>query len=245
MLGTALLLVAFQVGQPAQPAPPPPTGLILGRVVDAASGRPVPGAIVALQNVSILMPGAPPPGPQPRALTNANGQFVFRRLPKGSFGLTVTKPGYVEGAYGRRRPGGSQIPLEMADGERNGGVVIPIWRFAAVSGTVTDEAGEPVIGVEIRVFERRYVGGTRRLVPGSAQFTDDRGVYRLGTLPPGDYVVAFVSREVTMPAEVAELLRRIGPNDPRFQELSRERMSMAAPPSPGASGFVIDGMERQ
>jgi hypothetical protein len=244
MLETALLLVAFQVGQPAQPAPPPPTGLILGRVVDAASGRPVPGAIVALQNVSILMPGAPPPGPQPRALTNANGQFVFRRLPKGSFGLTVTKPGFVEGAYGRRRPGGSQIPLEMSDGERNGEVVIPIWRFAAVSGTVTDEAGEPVIGVEIRVFERRYVGGKRRLVAGSAQFTDDRGVYRLGTLPPGDYVVAFVSKEVTMPTDAADLLRT-GPNNARFQELLRERSFMAAAPSVGSSGFVIDGMERQ
>jgi hypothetical protein len=55
MLGTALL-VAFQAGQPAQPPPPPATGLILGR------------------------------------------------RPKGSFGLTVTKPGYVGGAYGRRRP---------------------------------------------------------------------------------------------------------------------------------------------
>src|SRR6187402_3467174 len=141
MLGTALLLVAFQVGQPAQPPPPPPTGLILGRVVDAASGRPVPGAIVALQHGAMIMPGAPPPGPQPRALTNANGQFVFRRLPKGSFGLTVTKLGYVEGAYGRRRPGGGQTSLELAEGERNGDVVIPIWKFAAISGTVTDEAG--------------------------------------------------------------------------------------------------------
>ena len=54
MLETALLLVAFQVTPPAQPAPPPPTGLILGRVVDAASGRPVPVAIVALQNGTMI-----------------------------------------------------------------------------------------------------------------------------------------------------------------------------------------------
>lgn len=244
MLETALLLVAFQVAQPAQPAPPPPTGLILGRVVDAASGRPVPGAVVALQNGSLITPGAPGPGSPPRALTNANGQFVFRRLPTGSFGLTVTKPGYVEGAYGRRRPGGGQTSVELADGERNGDIVIPIWRFAAVMGTVTDEAGEPVIGVEIRVFERRHLAGKRRLVAAGSQLTDDRGVYRLGTLPPGDYVVAFVSREVTMPTEAAEILRG-PPNAPKYQALSRERTSMAAPPSIGMSGFVIDGMERQ
>jgi uncharacterized protein (DUF2141 family) len=244
VLETLLLLVAFQAGQPAQPAPPPPTGLILGRVVDAASSRPVAGAIVALQNVSMIMPGAPAPGPQPRALTNANGQFVFRRLPKGSFGLTVTKPGYVEGAYRRRRPGGGQTSLELADGERNGEVVIPMWRFAAVSGTVTDEAGEPVVGVELRVFERRYLAGKRRLVAGGTQLTDDRGVYRLGTLPPGDYIVAFVSKEVTMPVAAAEILR-VGPNAPKYQELSRERMVLGAMSLGLSSGIVIDGMERQ
>jgi hypothetical protein len=98
--------------------------------------------------------------------------------------------------------------------------------IAAVSGTVSDEAGEPVVGVEIRVFERRYLAGRKRLVAGGTQFTDDRGVYRLGTLPPGDYIVAFVSREVTMPTGVAEILTRTGPANPRFQELSRERMAM-------------------
>ena len=54
MLETVLLLVAFQAGQPAQPAPPPPAGLIPGRVVDAASGRPVPGAIVSLQGDALI-----------------------------------------------------------------------------------------------------------------------------------------------------------------------------------------------
>ena len=177
MLGTALLLVAFQAGQPAQPPPAPPTGLILGRVVDAASGRPVAGRHRRAPERHHDHAGRDRhAGPQPRAMTNANGQFVFRRLPKGSFGLTVTKPGYVEGAYGRRRPGGSQTPLELADGQRNGDVVIPIWRFAAIAGTVTDEAGEPLVGVEVRVFERRYFAGpaTARRT-GGTQLTDDRG----------------------------------------------------------------------
>ncbi len=225
MLGTALLLVALQVGQPAQPPPPPPTGLILGRVVDAASGRPVAGAIVALQNVSMIMPGAPLPGSQPRAMTNTNGQFIFRRLPKGSFGLSVSKPGYADGAYGRRRPGGSQAQVELIDGQRLGDVAIPIWKHAAITGTVTDEAGEPLVGVELRVFERRYLAGRQRLVAGAAQTTDDRGVYRFGSLTPGDYVVAFVSKEVTLPAVTAELLKQSS-NTPQYQELSRERMSM-------------------
>ena len=84
------------------------------------------------------------------AITNGSGRFVFRRLPKGSFGLTAIKPGYVEGAYGRSRPGGSSAMVELADGQRSD-VVIPMWRFAALSGTVIDEAGEPLVGVDVRV----------------------------------------------------------------------------------------------
>src|SRR5690242_8468436 len=109
----AVLLVAA-VQSPQPPAAAPPAGLILGRVVDAASGRPVSGAIVALTGAA----------GSTRAMTNGAGQFVFRKLPKGSFGLTVTKPGYVEGAYGRRRPGGSTRSVELDDGQRVGDVVI-------------------------------------------------------------------------------------------------------------------------
>jgi hypothetical protein len=75
------------------PAPPAPvtTGLILGRVVDSALGRPMGGAVVTRENVTMVMPGAPVAETRPRAMTNANGQFVFRRLEKGSFGISVTK----------------------------------------------------------------------------------------------------------------------------------------------------------
>jgi uncharacterized protein (DUF2141 family) len=208
-------------GTPAQPAQQ--TGLILGRVVDAASGRPLAGAIVSLEGGIVTAP--PPSGGLPRAITNGNGQFVFRRLPKGTFGLTVLKPGYVEGAYGRSRPGGSSAMVELADGQRTSDVVIPMWRFAALAGTVTDEAGEPLVGVEVRAFERRYVAGRRRLSAGVSQQTDDRGMYRIGNLPPGEYVVGFVSREVTMPLSAAEILRSPS-TDPKYLDISRDRMTL-------------------
>src|SRR5687768_3084314 len=175
-LRTAVLLIFFQA--PATPPQPQsPTGLILGRVVDGSSGRPVPSAIVTIAGGGIGPAPAAGGGAQPRAITNSNGQFVFRRLPKGSFVLTATKPGYVEGAYGRSLPSGSTLPLELADRQRTTDVVIPIWRFASIAGTVTDEAGEPLVGVEVRAFERQYSGGRRRLSTGTSQSTDDRGMY--------------------------------------------------------------------
>jgi uncharacterized protein (DUF2141 family) len=131
--------------------------------------------------------------------------------------------------------------VELADGQRTSDVVIPIWRFASLAGTVTDEAGEPLVGVEVRAFERRYIGGRRRLAAGVSQSTDDRGMYRFGTLAPGEYVVGFVSREVTMPLAAAELLRNPS-NDPKSMEISRDRMTLGIiNPSLGSSGNVQVG----
>src|SRR5262245_50588000 len=94
----AVLSIAIALGsQTAQPQSPPPTGLIVGRVVDAASGRPVGGVVVSLNSgAGPVVPG-PRGGPgQPRAMTNANGQFVFRKLAKGSYSLSAARPGYVD-----------------------------------------------------------------------------------------------------------------------------------------------------
>src|SRR5688500_16389287 len=94
-LDAVLLTVVIAAAQPPQAAPPtqpapPPTALILGRVVDGSSGRPIAGAIVTLIGgvVAQGFPSGPGAATQPRAMTNASGQFVFRKLPKGSFSLT-------------------------------------------------------------------------------------------------------------------------------------------------------------
>ena len=117
--------VAGVPGAPMSATPMTPitttgTGLILGRVIDAGSGRPVPGALVAIggsappapvtRTMGVNTPGAQPVpfgapgGGMPRLMTDSEGRFVFRNLPKGTFNLTAQKPGYVEGAYGRLRP---------------------------------------------------------------------------------------------------------------------------------------------
>ncbi len=160
---------------------PQGTGLILGQAVDAGTNRPVPGALVTLG-----LPNARPI----RALADGQGRFVFRDLPKGRFNLSVTKPGYVEGAYGRMRPSGPTLAFELGDGERASGVALALWRFAAITGVVRDEHGEPAVGAVVRVLRRQIVGGQWKFMPGSQDSTDDRGIYRIGTLEPGDYVVA-------------------------------------------------------
>lgn len=217
----AVVSQAITIPAPVSNQPPatPATGLIAGRVVDGLSSRPIAGAIVSLFGA-----GA---GPTPRAMTNANGYFVFRRLTKGSYALTASRPGYVDGAPGRRRPGGISAPLEIEEGQRIADVVIPIWRQGTISGTVTDEAGEPVIGAQVTGFQRRLVGGRYRIVRRLVAMTDDRGIYRLTSLEPGDYLVAFVWRETSVPLATAQLMRAgLGGPDEKVQQMLRERLTL-------------------
>ena len=85
-----------------------------------------------------------------RVISDAAGHFVLHDLPKGSYTITANKPGYADAAFGRRSPAdtGNQS-LVLGDGERRGDVTLPFWRFGAIVGTVVDEAGEPVIGIQV------------------------------------------------------------------------------------------------
>ena len=157
------------------------TGVIAGRVVEADGKSTVGGTIVTLSQAGFA--------PQ-RALTDGQGRFAFRALPKGTFSLTATRPGFVDGAYGRMRPGGTPLSIVLTDNNlRTGDADIMVWRFAAIAGTVIDEHNEPMVGAPVRVFRRDYISGRRRLTDSGSDSTDDRGQFRVGSLEPGEYIV--------------------------------------------------------
>jgi hypothetical protein len=165
--------------------PPPPasgTGIIVGTVVDAATGRPVPGAIVAL--------GGRGGQPQPTVLVGPDGRFVFRDLPAGSFPLPVTKNGYLDSGAGRTSPAGPMRPVALRDGDRIGDVVLRLWRQSVISGTVSDERGEPGVAVKVTLLQRAIVDGRLGLLERDSTVSDDRGAWRFAKVAPGRYVVA-------------------------------------------------------
>ena len=214
-------LNAQGTGAPA-PASAASKGLIVGRVVDAVWNTPIPGVIVALA-------GAPLPG-SIRVLTDAQGRFLFRNVPKGSFTLRATIGAGVEGAgfiwaggvgpqvgpylnggYGQRRPGGLLQTLDLADGEQVGDAVIKLWQGGSIDGHVFDEAGEPLVDV---VVAAPRVSPDGRLLNGPTVRTDDRGAYHFGTLVPGDYVVVVTQLQAAMPAGTNEHARGLAEQSP-------------------------------
>jgi hypothetical protein len=245
VLGAAL--VCLVAAAPRQTAPA--TGLIVGHVVDGTTGKPVGGVVIALSArppANAPPPAAPPPTPT-RVLVDDTGGFVFASLPAGSYTLRATKRGYVEGAYLKLRPNGGSPSLDLDAGAKMTDVTLRVWKYASIAGTVLDEAGDPVVGVTVHALRRDWVAGHRRLGISGSAVTDDRGMFRVGSLFAGDYVVAVPATQTTVPADVVdEFARGAAAN----ADLRRGASRMAAVTPPGTreqqrvGDFVLQGSSR-
>jgi uncharacterized protein (DUF2141 family) len=222
----------------AQLPEPPPAAIVAGRVVDATSGRPIAGAVVTpAGSAAITGPGAAGPV---RVLTNASGVFVLRGLSKGSLVLTATKGGYVNATHGQRRPGGSAQPIPVDADQRITDVDIRMWKYGAIAGTIVDEAGDPVVDTRVQALQKTFVAGRRRFTPGSVAVTDDRGMYRLAGLTPGDYIVMAPSTQTAVPTDVMESFFTGTPtSDARRMELGREMNAIGSAIAPAGSQYAM------
>jgi protocatechuate 3,4-dioxygenase beta subunit len=214
---------------PTLPQQPPQKGtaLVLGQVVDATSGQPIAEAIVTVQS---RIP-----------ITGADGQFVLHDLPKTNLLINVTAPGYVNGGSGQSRPGGTSRPLEVEDGQRLTDAKIRLWKNAVMTGTVTDEAGEPAIGISVRAIRR--TSGPAGRQGGGAGFatTDDRGVYRISSLTPGDYYLAVPQALTTQPiAQMNAMLQSMAAVMPQMTEFAN--MAAAEMASPRGAGMRVGNL---
>jgi hypothetical protein len=206
--------------------------VISGRVVDASTGKPIAGVMVVVSGPNLIRTGPGRGYSPPRVLTAGDGRFVFRSLPDGGFGVIATKNGYAEGAYGRRRPNGSAGDVVLSAGQPAADITIPIWKNGAISGTLTDEVGEPVVGAQVVICRASLVSGVRHFAPiDRPAYTDDRGIYRFSNLVPGDYIVA-----VTAPSLVVtmQVMRAIG-----YTGSTGGALSSAMPGTPSA--INVDG----
>jgi protocatechuate 3,4-dioxygenase beta subunit len=132
-------------------------------------------------------------GPGRMAITDGRGQFVFEGLRTGRYNISVAKPGYVSISYGQRRVGGAGTLIPLNDGERRQ-IAILLPRAAVITGMVLDERGEPLINANVRAMRYTMVGGGRRGQQAGGAQTDDRGIYRMHSLQPGEYGVCAVAQ---------------------------------------------------
>jgi len=173
-LGT---VVAQQRDANKPPAAVAVTGEISG-VVLSPDGQPVKRAVVTLSG------GVPIPR---TVLSDDAGAFTFASLPAGSFSVTARKAAYLAAPYGANRPGRTGTAIALAEGQRVS-ISLTMFKGAAITGSLRDSAGGPLSGVDVRVIDVRTLASLDSS-PVEVSPTDDRGVFRLYNLLPGEYVV--------------------------------------------------------
>jgi uncharacterized protein (DUF2141 family) len=167
------------------------SGVIAGVVVsDDAATQPVRRALVTISGSGL---------PSSRtAITDDVGRFIIGQLPAGRFTIAVKKAAHIPGAYGAARPGRPGTALSLSAGQR-AEITLKIARAAVLAGVIRDQQGDPVAGVQVAALKIPASGLISNLFStADIVTTDDRGMYRVFGLLPGEYVVAAVPRVTGM-----------------------------------------------
>lgn len=153
------------------------TTIVRGRVVEAGTGAPVPGARV--------FGGLVHRSPDDAVLTDASGAFELQGVPAGSALISASKPGFC----GSRGQPSAHRRVIVRPGVAPQGVEVVLHRLSAISGRVLDQAGEPVVGAHVTVHRRSRDDAQAYELAGSSVQTDDLGRYRVHSLATGEYLV--------------------------------------------------------
>ena len=179
--------------QPMPNAPmKPETCAVQGTVVAVATGAPLKSAWVALTAVDECGFRVTTEGGIFKGITDANGRFVIPGVPPGEYQFRAGRTGYLPGDYrlGGRPP---KARLVLHPGEKLDKVEFHLTRAALVLGRVTDETGEPIVGVEMNALVTGVRTGDRVLGdPSRFVVTNDLGEYRINDLPPGSYYLSAI-----------------------------------------------------
>ena len=174
-----------QSGQPAAPPAPVRTAVkepaketISGEVVDE-TGHP-------LMNIAVMVIGTSGERTTKSEATDENGKFLVRDLQPGAYRMQFRAPAYVQDENFSRTPDGS--PRVFRTGEH---VAVTLSKGGVITGTVTDQSGNPIVGVNVTAVRIRQTEEPSVSVDsgGSNRITDDRGIYRLYGLRQGSYYV--------------------------------------------------------
>src|SRR5580698_9132507 len=168
-----------------------PISLLLGGIAAlSAHGAVIRGTAVEqrtgyiLSRTTVTLDPIPNAGQQIRTTrTGENGQFAFSNLPAGAYVLKASHRGFMPMQYGQRRWDAAGTAITIA-GDEIITVSLPLQRYGSIVGTTRDpnEVGIPDQDVAAYTNAQPPVFVARGK-------SDERGVFRIGGLEPGTYLV--------------------------------------------------------
>lgn len=193
-----------------------PAAWISGRVLDAASRRPLAGVRV--------WPGH---DPGTAVVTGADGRYRLAAPPEDRFWVQAEAAGYLPESGWVQRPAAAAGRAPT----------LALVAAASVAGQVVDPAGKPVSGAEIEAFEVPARPHGFHPDPADARaVTDAGGRFTIAGLHPDGAFEVTAARKGFLPAqEMLAGLRRAG---------ERPRLRLVLEPSRSGAGKVVDLEER-
>jgi 5-hydroxyisourate hydrolase-like protein (transthyretin family) len=167
------------------PVAPESRSAMDGQVLDAATGRPIPGAHLIVRRIDkVQNPSAPR-----KSTTDDDGRFSLSDLDPGAYRLWVNKDGYAPSGYGATAPFREGKTVEVPSTEPVRNLIVRLIPGAVLTGRIADRDGNLLGGFQVRALRQYYGRGFRELVPGGETTTGSNGEYRLTGLASGEYYV--------------------------------------------------------
>ncbi len=155
----------------------PENGEITGKVVNE-SGQPLAGASLFVRPAGLMTMSR-------TTTSDAEGNFRVTSLEPALYLISAFAPGYTS-EFSDLNP--TKKHYRLGDNAR-----VEMVRGGAITGTVMNAAGEPVIAARVRAIMLRDPKGDGPSLTNfsfNEQQTDDRGIYRIWGLAPGTYLVS-------------------------------------------------------
>ena len=221
---TAILLLSTVLGwgpqvQRDRPVAPETvaTGVITGIVTIDVNGSPQPvrRATVTLET-SVL--------PRPlRTDTDTQGRYRLEKIPAGTYRIRADKAGFVPYVRDPRRVFDRPAEFTVATGQKLA-IDLAMSRGAALEGRIVKDTGEPAANILVSALRFTYDGNGRRATVVRQAQTDDRGRFRIHSLPAAEYYVEAAAdpldagRQPTVAGQARTMLARaFYPSAPRIE----------------------------
>jgi hypothetical protein len=185
--------------------------------------------------------GSTPDAPAQNAATetDSQGNFTFNEISPGRYFLTAQRAGYLQASYYNAR---GRV-LTVDSGQKATGILIKMTPQSIIGGSVVDEEREPVPSATVNV-SLYFTSGQREPAAQilSTGTTDADGVFAIGGLTPGKYVVSVASPPNTGPPAASPSQR--GPREVYVDTYYPDAIDLAAAtPVELAAGAQARGLE--
>jgi hypothetical protein len=151
---------------------------IQGSVTNALTGEPLRKAYLR------LLPTLG--GKQsPNAVTDVQGKFVFEGVEAGTYEIEAQHLGFVNRENDEQEGSGTEFKLNA--GDKLIDVSVKLMPQGAITGSVTDDDGDPWPHARLSLAKSTFKDGRRHLEFNESAEVDDQGQFRIAGLTAGKY----------------------------------------------------------